>query len=272
MEQNKLPTLEKLRTSEEVFLIFSKCTNMPYVFCDPETYNDQIYVYYKEEDAREAAKHYMEDEKIPVQILKLPKEQFLSFYSSLYLMGVNAIIVNQGVEGEMEIQLEELVRRPDYSNLPKDKVKVENPQLHLTAMYFMQELRKAEKPVVTPQLKELEEEMTANLRKGTFVVPVQEDKKIPFLKMKNEDIYQPIFTDASEFNKFNRERKFRGAVVPFADLYKILLEQSHGFVINPLGFHLVVTRQQVTPRNVQAAKQAENQEPVKAAEASDADQ
>ena len=251
MEQTekKLETLGRLRTNEEVFILFSKCTNMPYVYCDPETYNDQIYVYEQETDAREGAKRLVEGKIQPVQVVKLKKEQFLSFYSSLYLAGINAMVVNDGTDRELEIQLEELVRRPDYTNLPKDKVKVENPQLHLTALYFMQMLRKGEKPELTQELKELEEEMMVNLRKGTFVVPVQEDRKVPFAKMKNGDSYQPIFTDVAEFNKFNIKKEFRGAVVPFANLYKILIEQSKGFVINPLGFHLVVVREQVTPVN-----------------------
>ncbi len=249
MEQTskKLEMLGRLRNNEEAFILFSKCTNMPYVYCDPESYNDLVYIYEKEEEAKERAKELTEGQKQPVQVVKLKKEQFLSFYSSLYLMGANALMVNAGTQEEMEIQLEELVRRPDYSNLPKDKVKVENPQLHLTALYFMQTLRRGEKPEITQELKELEEEMLVNLRKGTYVVPVQEDKKVPLMKMKNGDSYQPIFTDVMEFNKFNIKKNFRGAVVPFANLHKILIEQSKGFVINPLGFHLVVVREQVTP-------------------------
>lgn len=251
MEQTskKLETLGKLRTNEEAYIPFSRCTNMPYVFCDPKTYNDEIYIFFREEDARKGAKKLVEEEKQPVQIVRLQKEQFLGFYSSLYLMGVNALLVNSGTEEEEEIQLEELVRRPDYTQLPKDKVKVENPQLHLTALYFMQMLRRTEKPEFTKELKELEEEMFVNLRKGTFVVPVQDDKKVPFMKMKNGDAYQPVFTDVSEFNKFNQKKNFRGAVVPFENLHKILIEQSQGFVINPLGFHLVVVKEQVTPVN-----------------------
>mgnify|MGYP005767825825 CR=1 FL=1 len=249
MEQTskKLEMLGRLRNNEEVFILFSKCTNMPYVYCDPESYNDLVYIYEKETEAQSRAKELTEEKKQPVQVVKLKKEQFLSFYSSLYLMGANALMVNAGAQEEMEIQLEELVRRPDYSNLPKDKVKVENPQLHLTALYFMQTLRRGEKPEITQELKELEEEMLVNLRKGTYVVPVQEDKKVPLMKMKNGDSYQPIFTDVMEFNKFNVKKNFRGAVVPFANLHKILIEQSKGFVINPLGFHLVVVREQVTP-------------------------
>lgn len=255
MEQTsrKAEMLGRLRNNEEIFILFSKCTNMPYVYCDPETYNDLIYVFETEADANREAKELTEEKKQPVQVVKLKKEQFLGFYSSLYLMGANAILINGGTDEKLEIQLEELVRRPDYSNLPKDKVKVENPQLHLTALYFMQMLRRGEKPEITQELKELEEEMLANLRKGTYVVPVQEDKKVPLMKMKNGDSYQPIFTDVVEFNKFNIKKNFRGAVVPFMNLHKILIEQSKGFVINPLGFHLVVVRQQVTPINPKTA-------------------
>ena len=67
---------------------------------------------------------------------------------------------------------------PDYNKLPEKQRPILNPQLQLSAIYFLQELRK---PGVEPDkeaLKELEEEMSVNLVKSTYLMPVevQEEK------------------------------------------------------------------------------------------------
>ena len=40
----KKSTLEMLRISDEVYTLLSRMTNLPYVECDPETYDDQIFI------------------------------------------------------------------------------------------------------------------------------------------------------------------------------------------------------------------------------------
>jgi len=237
--------LQKLRGMDEVYVLFSRCTNMPYVLCEEKNYNDQIFVFGKEEDAKKNVKERAEED-IALVIVKFEKNQFLSFYAGLYLIGANAIVAD--LDGEStEIMLEELITRPDDSKLARGKVRVDNPQLHLTALYYMQELRRypAEKQKVTPELKALEEEMLSNLIKGTYIIPVQDKNKIPFMKFKNGDLYQPVFTDFTEFQKFNKEQKFRAVVIPFSDFKKVIAEQSKGFVINPMGFHLIILQGQL---------------------------
>jgi len=243
--EKKRVVLQKLRGMDEVYVLFSRCTNMPYVLCEEKNYNDQIFVFGKEEDAKKNVKERAEED-IPLVIVKFEKNQFLSFYAGLYLIGANAIVAD--LDGEStEIMLEELVTRPDDSKLAREKVRVDNPQLHLTALYYMQELRRypAEKQKVTPELKALEEEMLSNLIKGTYIIPVQDKNIIPFMKFKNGDFYQPVFTDFTEFQKFNKEQKFRAVVIPFSDFKKAIAEQSKGFVINPMGFHLIILQGQL---------------------------
>lgn len=52
-------------------------------------------------------------------------------------------------------------------------------------------------------INELEEEMAANLVKSKFLVAVekqeegQENVQVPYIKNKNGDVFQPIFTDRS---------------------------------------------------------------------------
>lgn len=99
-------------------------------------------------------------------------------------MGVNALAVNSGTDMEITVQLSDLVTRNIPKELPEGKQIVENPALHLTAAYFMQELRKQEQPQMTEELKELQEELLAHYGKGTFLIPVEENGQIPILKQK----------------------------------------------------------------------------------------
>ena len=45
----KIETLNKLRTVEAIYVLMSSCTRMPYVVCDPETFDDEILLYYTED-------------------------------------------------------------------------------------------------------------------------------------------------------------------------------------------------------------------------------
>ena len=125
MKADKKETLMKLRTAQSIYLVFSKCSRMPFVACDPETFDDQVLLYFGAGEQ--------------VQLIEMKNQMFLPFYTGLFPMGVNALLVDEGTEGEIRIQLDELVRRPD---VPEGKARVENPQMHLTALYFVQEHRK----------------------------------------------------------------------------------------------------------------------------------
>ena len=229
--------LSSLRNAEEMYVFMSLCTKMPYVLCDEETFDDEVLLYYTEEDAQREGKKLIE-QRIPIQIAKIEKKQLLGFFSSLYPMGVNGLLINKNMESEARLQLGELVIRPNTEDLPDGKVWVENPQLHLTALYFMQEMRRQKKPELTEELKEMQEEILSNFQKGTYIVAVQEDKKVPLLKQKDGSAFQPIFTDVIEFQKFNREQKFKSAVIEAKNLLKVLVPEAKGVVINPFGVNL----------------------------------
>ena len=115
----------------------------------------------------------------------------------------------------MRVELEQLAPKPDLEALKAEAIPKLNPELQLTALYFLQELRRpvertqAEKK----QLRDLEEEMAVNLMKSRFIVAVDitdlegewnpkegnQKVKIPFVKNKEGDIFQPCYSDMGEF-------------------------------------------------------------------------
>ena len=100
-------------------------------------------------------------------------------------------------------------------------------------------------------LREMEEELIVNLKKSEFLVAMATDPEdptkvnIPYLKNKQGDILQPAFTDVMEFEKFARGKKLRAAKVPFAKLPGLIINQAKAFVINPMGFNLILDRVQL---------------------------
>ena len=166
--------IQRLKTAESLWALVSGCTKEPYVVCDPETFDDEIMMFFSAQDAQEKAKQ-LNEAGIPVGIVKLEKRQMLLFYTSLYTMGINALLVSEG-DTQTRIQLADFVRRDRPAQDPEGKMWVENPELHLTALYYMQELRKQPAQENSPQLREWQEEISNYFAKGSFIVPVQKER------------------------------------------------------------------------------------------------
>ena len=66
----------------------------------------------------------------------------------------------------------------------------------------------------TQNLRALEEELIANLKKSHFLVAMERDEEnpkkinIPYLKNKEGQILQPVFSDVMEFEKFAKGKNF----------------------------------------------------------------
>lgn len=233
-------TLQSLRTPGELYVIMSGATKLPFVVCNPETFDDEILLYHREEDAKNKAKELTEAHYL-AGVAKLVDDQLLAFYTSLYLMGVNGLSVNVGTDQEKRVQLKDLVVRQNMKEAGEGKMIVENPEMHLTAIYLMQELRHQTGGEVTDQIKELQEELLAHYQKGTFLISVQEDGQIPVLKQKDGSMYQPIFTDILEFRRFAGDKKLKMLAIPSAKIPEALIPDARGVVINPLGVNVQLT-------------------------------
>ena len=55
---DKQQVLNQLRNAKEIYVIMSLCTKMPYVVCDKETFDDEVLLYFKEEDIRREGKRF----------------------------------------------------------------------------------------------------------------------------------------------------------------------------------------------------------------------
>lgn len=233
--------MAQLRSEEELYVVMSMCTHMPFVYCTPETYDDVVFLYFSKEEAQEGAKWLLEA-KNPIQLAKIDREDRLAFFTSLYPMGINAIAVSYRLSEQIVLQLNELVRRQSAEQPPGGQVRIENPEFHLTALYFSQELKKGTRrreEGLPEELSALNEELIAHFRHGTFLVAAAEENKLPVLE-KGGASYQPLFTDLREFQKFNREKKFQAMAVKYENIPKMLPKGTDGVTVNPLGVDIVL--------------------------------
>lgn len=243
-----------LQQPEELFVLASDSTRMPYVECDEETFDDEILVFDTLENAEQIS-GILKDKGLAVRIVKIPSGQRLAFFSNLFVMGVNAILLNRGSGAPGRIALEHVVSRPELPRFKPEigeqirrgerpKFRLENPEFHLTALYFAQLARSGKAKLHKKELEALREEMIAHYREGYFLTARTEDGAIPLLKNKDGELtLQPLFTDMQEFLKFqhaNTGMKLRTNIVTEREFLKHIAKETTAIVINPFGVSLVL--------------------------------
>ncbi len=242
MTEEKKNVLMKLRNAEAIYVLMSDFTRMPFVECDEETFDDEVFLYFHEEDAKkEAQKRGESGDK--VHVAKFLKQFLLPFYTGFYPMGVNCLVVDKGTENETSVQLSELIVRNEKEAEKQGRPIVENQELHLTALYFMQKMRAHGEPKLTEELRELNEEMMAHYARGKYIIGVTEKNTVPILRQKDGKVLQPIFTDVQEFMKFqsmNKNEKLKTAVIEAAKLQGLVSKEVFGIAVNPFGVNLVL--------------------------------
>lgn len=237
MSTDKSNVLKKLRESDAIYALMSDCTRMPFVVCDPETFDDEVFLFFSEEEAMRGGREFLKENN-PLKIFKIEKKYLLPFYSSLFPIGVNCMVVGKGTDEETVVQLGELVRRPEQK--PGEEP-IENPELQLTAMYFMQKVRSQKELKMTEEMQELQEELMAHYQKGRYITAVSENKKMPVLNKDDGQVLMPLFTDVQEFLKFqndNRDTRYTMGVVEASRLPEAMTAEMTGVVINPFGIDL----------------------------------
>ncbi len=241
--------LTALRTKERLFCAYSGATKMPYVTCDPESFNDQVWIFSTEEGVKAFGEEKAK-EKIVIIGMRVENKDFMRMYSTFYSIGATTILY--GDEGQtVEVELTSLVKQADFSKMEPSKRPLFNPALQLCGLYFMQEMRRPVPLGEKPGIHDLEEEMLVNLKRAEFLVPMEisseENKRVsvPLLKNQKGDAMQPAFTDVMELQKFAGSKKMRAAKVPFEKLQGMLVQEAKVMIINPLGFSLPLTREQM---------------------------
>ena len=254
--------IKRLQRLDQFYVAYAAATHMPYVTCDDETGNDQIWMFPTEESVKEFAAPYLA-RKIPMHGTRISKEAMPEFYMDLHAMGINEIIFCDG-GSQHKLELSKVVRIPDFDSLPATQRPLMNSSLQLSTCYFFQEMRRPGLAADSPDradhdtLEALAEEMYANLGRSKFLMPVQifpsvdgKDRlSLPFITTKQGDNYQPIFSDHTQYIKHTKIHKpmdhTKVLLVGIEDLQKHLLSNVKGYLLNPDGYCHVLGAEQLT--------------------------
>ena len=256
---NKMQTIQKMMQSEKLYTPYCAAANMPLVSCSKDTFCDRAFAFESEEVMKTFLKPFL-DRKIPIKGIIYTKKDRINYFASLLSMNVDEVVYVEN--GNMHVfALSDIVKRQDTTNTPEPQRPVENPALKLSTLYFIQEASRQVPLEEKTDLKELEEEMAANLYKGMYIMPATiagdqkiedlkaaEGKKniqfnIPLVKDPKGDMYQPVFTDNLEFSGYRKGAKIGMMKVPFTGLEKMLSKDAKGYMLNPNGFHLIISRE-----------------------------
>ena len=73
----------------------------------------------------------------------------------------------------------------------------------------------------------------------------KDGEEIPLVKGINGEVFQPIFTDLLEFQKFNRENKLQPMVVLAENFPQVFTPKAKGIVLNPMGVNMPLSLRRV---------------------------
>ncbi len=245
--------IKKVLQRDHFFACFSTTTRMPFVFCDPVSFEDQVWIFSDMDGHKEFSDRF-QAKKIALQGVEVKKASFTGFFASLLPLGVTQVVFSEN-GASIAIPIGQFVQHKDLSNIPEALRPLENPQLQLTGLYLIQEARRPVPNEEKEDLGELNEEFLVNLARSRFLMPVQvldgpgtiadklKNKQVGFINMtmKNGDAYRPIFADSMEFNKFRRQKKeIQAITVPFGGLKNMLPKDVKGYLLNPNGCQIIV--------------------------------
>lgn len=258
--EQDIQIVQTLQRGENLCVILSDSTRLPFVVCNPDTYDDEILIF---TDPGAAGKEagMLSEAGYPVRVWKIPKNQRLPFFSGLFSMGINALLLDKGLEKAHLQELGEVVKRPALPRFTeeigeklrkgeKQRFVIENPEFHLTAIYFTQKVRSRRAREYADEIKQLQEEMMAHYREGYYISARTEEGHVPILQGKDGSNLQPIFTDVQEFAKFQHthpETKLKTSVVSEQDSLRLLAKEASAVVVNPFGISLVLQIKKKSP-------------------------
>lgn len=206
---------DKIKDAEELFIAYDQITNYPYIDAA-----DRIWMFSKEEYAMKAKDYFMQ-QLILLEIKKINSEEIIQAFGKLHMLGIKKIIVDNG-EYCIEINRDDILSPPDWSNTPQINIPVTNPDLQNAMIRFFQLLySKSNYEGKEQTLHGLENHMLDEVIHGKYLIPMQLKQEEPsrqsgegVVTLKKDTIMQfasvigeegtswlPAFTDWAEFEK-----------------------------------------------------------------------
>ena len=243
--------IDKIKTAQELFIAYDQNTDYPYI--DGE---DRVWIFSKEEFAL-SAKDYFLQQLVMLEIKKINLEDVIMTFAHFHRLGIKKILMDNG-EYTTEINRDDVLPAPDWSDTPMINIPVENSALQHAMIRFFQTLySKGNYDGKEQLLHQLENRMIDEVINAKFLIPLQlkeevesipNDEGIVTLKEgttmqfasligDNETNWQPAFTDWTEFLKVYDKNIWKSNITTYDDLLA-LFQKMDGIVINCKGIAL----------------------------------
>ena len=243
--------IDKIKASEELFIAYDQNTDYPYI--DGE---DRIWMFSKEDFAL-SAKDYFLQQLVMLEIKKINPEEVMMTFAHLHRLGIKNIVVDNG-EYTTQVNRDDVLPPPDWSDTPMINIPVENPALQHAMIRFFQTLySKANYDGKEKILHQLENRMLDEVINAKYLISMQlkeEVESIPndqgivtlkegttmqFASLVGDDDtnWLPAFTDWTEFLKVYDKNIWKSNITTYDDLLA-LSRKMEGIVINCKGIVL----------------------------------
>lgn len=243
---------DRIEDAAELYIAYDNNTNYPYIDVD-----DRIWMFSKEEYATNAKDYFMQ-QLIILDMKKISHEEIMKTFAHLHRLGIKKIVMDNG-EYNIEINRDDILPPPDWSDTKKISIPVENPELqHAMIQFFQMAHSKNNSQGREQTLHQLEDKMLDEVINAKYLIPMQlkeEEPSIPdehgnsTLKkgttmqfanlVSNDDDTQalPAFTDWTEFEKVYDKNIWSGNIATYDDLLAVS-QKMNCIVINCKGIPL----------------------------------
>ena len=111
MKADKKETLNKLRTSQNLYLVFSLCSRMPFVYCDPETFDDQVLLYFDKETAEKEIQTAEKEFAVTRKTVKSEADDLVELKKELEESIQESLKLRKAYEAKVDTQTLEVYHR-----------------------------------------------------------------------------------------------------------------------------------------------------------------
>ena len=247
--QTKNEIIREIQKQDSVWIAYSPATKNFYA--DFHRGAPTAFLF-SEEKFCNAFKRYLETKNVNIETMENLAQNRIPLLSDLIRSGIEQVIVDNG-QTFVIFEINDLIKTPDFSSLPKEERPVSNPSLIMhTNMYFQ--------GISTGNTeKNVEYNMMKDIYEATFLMPISVDGRcpencvlqgfdtgtavfdVPRIKLGASRTCIPLFTDWIELSKLDKEKICIGNTVDFNDILRIC-EIGELVALNPLGFNLIMDK------------------------------
>lgn len=242
--------IDKLKNQKTLWVAYSPITKNYHL----DIFKEKTVAFiFSEEEYYNSYEERVSKKNIKITPYKSDVSERTELFMDLYRSGFELLVIDDGQQ-YLVVGLFDIIRKPDFSNVPEVQKPVVNPNLVAAVDNFFQAIA-FKRPT-----RELEEKMFIEIYNAKYLMPIDpsgfntdpdnivdgkiiiKDKsqlRIPLITNAEDKKFFAFFTDWIEFRKFDKQKKLSGNIVTFADL-KFFCNKHDGITINPFGFNLIL--------------------------------